>query len=97
MTYNQKNMKTRAEFLRSLRESAGYKHALSRATSDAERRAIDGFVSQFVCGFADVLAPLISRAESDPGFAAQLGQALITHQQVVTETIHAVTGSSETD
>lgn len=88
-------MKNRKDFLKRLYESDKYKQALSRARNDEERRAVVGLLTEFVGNFADVLGPIIDRAQKDPAFAYKLGQAVVERQQVVTDNEPAVTGSME--
>lgn len=77
-------MKTRADFLKRLHEDEAYKGALAGARSDAERARVAQVVEGFVGSFADILGPLIVRAQQDPEFAKQLAKALSEGQRVVT-------------
>lgn len=88
-------MRKRSDFIQRLHQSEKFKHALAQAKDDKERAAIRAATEQFVSAFADVLGPLIERAEQDPEFARQLGQALVERQSVVTTSDPVKSGSSE--
>jgi hypothetical protein len=77
-------MRNRAEFIKRLHEDPKFKHALASVKTDAERKAIAHTVEEFVGSFGDVLGPILDRAQNDPEFARQLGQALNERQGVVT-------------
>lgn len=82
------------DFLRRLYESDKYKQTMSRARTDGERKAIAGLVTEFVGGFAEILAPIIDRAQHDSVFAGQLGRAVVERQGVVTGGQPASSGSA---
>lgn len=88
-------MRNRAEFLKRLHESDKFKDAMGRARTDEERQKVQAAVDAFVGSFADVLGPLIERAQSDPEFAQQLGRVLAERQQVVTTSDPPKSGSAE--
>jgi hypothetical protein len=88
-------MKTREDFIKRLREDPSYREALGRARNAEERKAISRLVEEFVGNFAEVLAPAIAQAESDPDFAAKLGRALVEKQDVLSKQSQApVSGST---
>jgi hypothetical protein len=85
--------RTKQDFLKRLYESDRYKQALAAARTPEERARLAGLVTEFVGSFADVLAPLIDRAQRDPAFAQQLGRAVMERQRVVTSSGPARSGS----
>lgn len=87
-------MRKRSDFIDRLHQSEKFKHALAQARDENERKAIQAATEQFVATFADILGPMIERAEQDPDFARQLGQALVEGQNVVTTSDPAKSGSS---
>lgn len=88
-------MKNRDDFMKRLHDADRFKQALATARTDAEREAIKSLVEEFVGGFADVLGPLIVRAEKDPAFARQLGMALIEGKDVLSNETPNTSGSIE--
>lgn len=87
-------MKTREDFIKSLKENPQYREALGRARNAEERKAISRIVEGFVSSFADVLGPAIEQAEKDPTFAAKLGKALVEKQDVLNTSPQPVSGST---
>jgi len=87
-------MKNRKEFIERLHADPKYQEALAAARTDAERQQVAGMVEAFVGSFADILGPLIERAESDPIFAEQLGRSLIEQRDVVSTSDPATSGST---
>lgn len=87
-------MKNREDFLKRLREDPAYREALGRAKNAAERKFIQKVVEDFVGPFADILGPAIEQAESDPEFAAKLGQALVEKQSVLSQQSQTPTSGS---
>lgn len=88
-------MRKREDFIQRLHENAKFKHALEQARTEEERKAIAAATEKFVATFADILGPLIERAEQDPLFAEQLGRALSENQHVVTSSDPPKSGSTE--
>jgi hypothetical protein len=87
-------MRNRSDFMKRLHEADRFKQALAAARTDAERDAIKSLVEGFVGGFADVLAPMIARAEQDPEFARQLGRALVEGKDVLSNSAPVTSGSA---
>ena len=87
-------MKTRAEFLKRLRESPGYREVMGRARNAEERKKLAAAAEQFIAPFADLLGPLIARAEADPEFAKQLGRDLVEGKGVLSTSEPEVSGST---
>jgi hypothetical protein len=87
-------MKTREDFIKSLRENPQYREALGRARNVEERKAISRIVEGFVGSFAGVLGPAIEQAEQDPTFAAKLGRALVEKQDVLNKSQQPTSGSN---
>lgn len=88
-------MRNRNDFMKRLHEAERFKQALATARTDAEREAIKTFVEEFVGRFANVLAPMIDRAEKDPDFARQLGKALVEGKGVLSTSELVTSGSTE--
>lgn len=86
-------MRNRSDFIKRLHEADRFKQAMAAARSDAERAAIKKLVEEFVGGFADVLGPMIDRAEKDPAFAQQLGRVLAEGKGVLSTSESATSGS----
>lgn len=86
-------MKTKEDFIKRLRNDPLYKSALKRAGNAEERKRIIAMTEAFVGRFADVLAPMIQRAQSDPKYASELREALRGSQQVVTDVVEHKSGS----
>lgn len=76
-------MKTKEDFINRLREDGLYKDALSKAKDDKERDEVARVVEGMVSKFAELLCPIISRAETDPIFVEQLKKAIVDGEQVV--------------
>jgi hypothetical protein len=58
---------TRDDYLKALRENETYKTILSRATSDAERRAISAYTEDFIVRLcASVIEPAMTSLPTDP-------------------------------
>lgn len=89
-------MRTKADFIKRLREDDLYKQALAKAKDDNERAAIARIVEGMVGNFADKLGPVIERAQNDPVYAEQLKRALVGDQQVLTDIEPEVSGSGGT-
>jgi len=87
-------MKTRKDFIDGLHENEQFKRAMSMARTPAEKKMVADMVEGFVAGFADVLGPLIARAENDPVFAEQLGRSIIANKDVVSSNEPATSGSN---
>jgi hypothetical protein len=79
-------MKNKKEFIDRLRDDSFYKHALSKAKDENERKAISTFVEGFVGDLADILTPIISQAESDPSFIDKFKRALEGNEDVLSVT-----------
>lgn len=86
--------RSRKDFLRRLYENEKYKQALAQARTPAERRLVAALVTDFVGGWADILAPIIDQAQRDPAFAERLGRAVNGQRGVVTGSEPAPSGSS---
>lgn len=80
------------DMLKLLRADPTFRRALSLAKTDEERRAIIALTENLVGGFQEVLSPLIKRSRRDPLFAERLGRALLTGEDVLTDS-EPVTGS----
>ncbi len=79
-------MRRKEDFIQKLREDQKFQAALEVARSDEERAIMRATVENFVMQFAEVLAPIIDRAHSDPEFAKQIEHALIENREVVIST-----------
>lgn len=76
-------MMKKEEYIKKLHEDEVFKSVVSKATSDADRRAIQAFTEEFMVSFVDVLEQLHLAAAVDPqGFQKTLseldGQLLLT-------------------
>ena len=86
-------MRTKEDFIKRLREDGLYKDALSKAKNDKERAEVSRLVEGMVGQFAELLGPIIARAESDPVFVEELKRALVEGEQVVNDSEPATSGS----
>ena len=86
--------RNRKDFLKRLYENEKYKQALARARTPEERRLVAAMVTEFVGGWADILAPIIDQAQKDPAFAERLGRAVNEKRGVVTGSEPAASGST---
>lgn len=77
-------MRTKSDFIKRLRQSPTFKAALAAAKTPEEKATVAAAAEEFVSSFAEILAPLIERAQNDPEFAAQLGRQLAEQHGVVT-------------
>lgn len=76
-------MMKKEEYIKKLHEDEVFKSVVSKATSDADRRAIQAFTEEFMMSFVDVLEQLRSTAEADPDALQKIlseldGQPLLT-------------------
>ncbi len=85
--------RNRKDFLKQLYENDKYKQALTRARTPEERRMVASLVTEFVGGWAEILAPIIDQAQKDPAFAERLGRAVNEQRGVVTGSEPASSGS----
>lgn len=83
------------DILKALRADPLYQSALKSAKTDEERRRVIAVTEGFVGQFADVLAPLIQRAEADPAFRTQLQRSLVTGEEVVSDVEPIASGSQD--
>jgi len=88
-------MKNRQDFIKHLRQSDKFKAALSAARTPEERAQVKALTEEFVGGFADVLGPIIERAQNDPEFAQQLGRSLAGQQIVLSTSDSVISGSTD--
>lgn len=83
------------DILKALRADPLYQSALKAAKTDEERRRVIATTEGFVGQFADVLVPLIQRAEADPAFRTQLQRSLVTGEEVVSDVEPIASGSQD--
>ena len=86
-------MKSREDFLKKLRSDPLYQNALKAAKTPEEKKRIIATTEAFVSQFADVLAPLIQRAETDPLFREQMQRSIAEGDAVVTDVELETSGS----
>jgi len=88
-------MRNKEDFIKRLQQSDRFKSALAAARSPAEKAQVKALVEEFVSGFAEVLGPLIERAETDSEFAQQLGRSLVEQKVVLSTSDPVTSGSTE--
>jgi hypothetical protein len=81
------------DFLKTLRNDPLYQSALKSAKTDEERKRVIAITEDFVGQFADVLGPLINRAENDPVFREQMKRSLVEDEGVITDVESVASGS----
>lgn len=86
MGHEDRTLRDKKEFLRRLYESPAYRRALDAAPDDVSRRRVAAFATEFVSSFADVIAPMVARAQSDSAFVHELNMALVERRDIVTTT-----------
>lgn len=86
-------MRTREDFLKRLRSSPLYQSALKTAKTPEERKRVIALTEQFVSQFADVLGPMIAKAEDDPAYREQLRRSVAAGEDVVTSEDKIPSGS----
>lgn len=88
-------MRRKEDFIDRLHNADKFKAALAAARSEAERRMVKALVEEFVTSFAEVLAPLIDKAQTDPKFAQQLGRSISENSDVLSTSNSVISGSTD--
>lgn len=86
-------MRSKEDFLKRLRSDPLFQSALKAAKTPEERRRVIAITEAFVGQFAEVLAPMIQKAESDPSYRDLLRRSLVAGEEVVTDQETAASGS----